>query len=45
MPEPKALLPRDLQKLISAYGSYIRAAVAIGASEAFVRQNLVKTNI
>ena len=37
--EPKALLTGDLQKLILKYGSALKAAVVIGTSEAFVRQN------
>lgn len=37
--EPKALFPEDLQKLIKKYSSFSKAATAIGASEAFVRQN------
>jgi hypothetical protein len=40
--EPKALLPSDLLRLVSLYGSYLKAAAAIGASEAFVRQNCFK---
>lgn len=40
--EPKALLPADLLRLVSLYGSYLKAAAAIGASEAFVRQNCFK---
>lgn len=37
--EPKALLPGDLRDLILRYRSPKKAAAAIGASEAFVRQN------
>lgn len=40
--EPKALLPSDLLRFVSLYGSYHKAAAAIGASEAFVRQNCFK---
>ena len=38
--EPKALLPSDLRELILRYGSPSKAAAEIGASEAFVRQNM-----
>jgi len=38
--EPKVLLAGDLQKLVSRFGSIVKAAVAIGASEAFVRQKI-----
>lgn len=41
--EPKALQPGDLQNLVLRYGSRINAAIAIGASEAFVRQNAKKS--
>ncbi|MNJ94887.1 hypothetical protein D3C87_125910 [compost metagenome] len=44
-PEPKALLPADLLQLVKVYGSYLKAAVAIGASEAFIRQNCIKRGI
>jgi hypothetical protein len=37
--EPKALLPVDLRDLVKKHGSYGKAGLAIGASEAFVRQN------
>lgn len=37
--EPKALLPKELRLLISMHGSSEKASKAIGASEAFVRQN------
>ena len=30
--EPKALLPVDLRKLVFRYGSYTKAAVAVGVS-------------
>lgn len=40
--EPKALLPTDLLQLVKVYGSYLKAAEVIGASEAFVRQNCFK---
>lgn len=40
VPEPKALVPQDLLKLILNYRSSKKVAVAIGASEAFVRQNI-----
>lgn len=38
--EPKALTPQDLQRLILNYKSSKEIAIAIGASEAFVRQNI-----
>lgn len=40
--EPKTLLSADLLRLVSLYGSYLKVATAIGASEAFVRQNCFK---
>ena len=40
--EPKALLPADLLQLVKVYGSYLKVADTIGASEAFVRQNCLK---
>lgn len=40
IPEPKALVPQDLLKLILKYRSSRKVAIAIGASEAFVRQNI-----
>ncbi|MBN8538541.1 MAG: hypothetical protein J0M15_15940 [Deltaproteobacteria bacterium] len=40
VPEPKALVPQDLLKLILKYRSSKKVALAIGASEAFVRQNI-----
>ena len=40
--EPKALPPRNLQKLVLGYGSHRKAAIKIGASEAFVRQKYSK---
>jgi hypothetical protein len=40
--EPKGLLPRDLRELVLRYGSHIKAAFVIGASEAFVRQTCRK---
>lgn len=40
--EPKALLPADLLRFVNIYGSYLKAAEVIGASEAFVRQNCFK---
>lgn len=40
--EPKALLPADLLRLVNVYGSYLKVGAAIGASEAFVRQNCFK---
>lgn len=36
--EPKELLGADLENLFRLYGSYKQVALAIGASEAFVRQ-------
>lgn len=39
-PEPKALSPRDLSVIYAELKSYSKAADAIGASEAFVRQNI-----
>ena len=38
--EPKALAPQDLLKLISKYGSSRKTALVVGASEAFIRQNI-----
>jgi len=38
-PEPKVLIPDDLLALLTRIGRSQRAADAIGASEAFVRQN------
>ena len=38
-PEPKALPPAALRALMKQFGGSHRAAEAIGASEAFVRQN------
>lgn len=38
--EPKTLVPKDLLKLILKYRSSKKVAIAIGASEAFVRQNI-----
>ncbi len=43
--EPKALLPADLLTLIKKYGNSGKTARAIGASEAFVRQNALKPTI
>lgn len=40
--EPKGLSSRDLARLVKTYGSYVNAGKAIGASEAFVRQNCFK---
>ena len=37
--EPKALLPGDLRNLVKKHGGYSKAGLAIGASEAFIRQN------
>jgi len=37
--EPKALWAGNLQNLALKYGSFAKAAKAIGASEAFIRQN------
>lgn len=37
--EPKALLAQDLLNLVLKHGSFSKTAIAIGASEAFVRQN------
>ncbi len=37
--EPKALLGQELRELTLKHGSYLKAAVIIGVSEAFVRQN------
>ena len=36
--EPRALLPNQLSHLLKLYGSYVRTAEVIGASEGFVRQ-------
>ena len=38
--EPKALPPQELLKLISKYGSSRKTALVIGASDAFIRQNI-----
>jgi len=38
--EPKGLSPAELQSIRKKYGSYLKAAEAIGVSEAFVRQNV-----
>lgn len=38
--EPKGLNSADLRKLVKTYRTSAKAASAIGASEAFVRQNL-----
>ncbi len=40
--EPKTLLGSDLLALVQQYGSFVAVARIIGASEAFVRQNLRK---
>ena len=40
--EPKALLAGELLELALRYGSHFKAAIRIGASEAFVRQNCRK---
>jgi hypothetical protein len=37
--EPKVLSSAELRQITKKYGSYVKAAEAIGASEAFVRQN------
>ncbi|MGZ3806187.1 MAG: hypothetical protein ACXVB4_18380 [Pseudobdellovibrionaceae bacterium] len=37
--EPKGLSPAELRQITKKHGSYVKAADAIGASEAFVRQN------
>ncbi len=37
--EPKGLRRGDLRYLVLRYGSPSKAAIGIGASEAFVRQN------
>ncbi|MGZ3797665.1 MAG: hypothetical protein ACXVB1_14940 [Pseudobdellovibrionaceae bacterium] len=42
IPEPKGLLPAELRQITKKYGSYVKAAEAIGASEAFVRLNAQK---
>ena len=38
--EPKILNPRELKALIKRFGGSQQAADAVGASEAFVRQNV-----
>ncbi len=38
-PEPKALSAAELKGLVNIYGDYIKTALEIGASEAFIRQN------
>jgi hypothetical protein len=40
--EPKGLSAPELRIVIKKYGSYTKAAEAIGASEAFVRQNSMR---
>jgi hypothetical protein len=40
--ECKALTGADLAEMVRRHGSIMRAATAIGSSEAFVRQNLRK---
>lgn len=37
--EPKSLMAGDLRKLVLKYGSPSKAAIEIGTSEGFVRQN------
>jgi len=37
--EPKGLSASELQQITKKYGSYVKAAKAIGVSEAFIRQN------
>ena len=44
-PEPKALPPSALRALMKRFGGSHRAAEAIGASEAFVRQNGRETRV
>ena len=39
-PEPKVLTPAELARIVTGIGSTQRAANYIGASEAFVRQNM-----
>lgn len=39
-PEPKALRPEELAAIVSVQGATQEAANHIGASEAFVRQNM-----
>lgn len=39
-PEPKILSPPELTNLVSNHGSTRETATHIGASEAFVRQNM-----
>ena len=43
--EPKALRGQDLRKIVLKYGSVLKAASMIGASEAFVRQNQERGNL
>lgn len=43
--EPKALRGCDLQMQVSRHGSFAKVAIAIGASEAFVRQNHKKSKM
>jgi hypothetical protein len=40
-PEPKVLTPIELQALYSQYKNYRAVGRLVGASEAFVRQNLL----
>jgi hypothetical protein len=42
-PEPKALTPGELREIVLLAGSTQRTADYIGASEAFVRQNMGRT--
>ena len=43
--ESKALLPEDLRTLVLKHKSYVNVAENIGASKAFVRQNMKKSQI
>ncbi|MGZ3805447.1 MAG: hypothetical protein ACXVB4_14625 [Pseudobdellovibrionaceae bacterium] len=42
IPEPKGLSPSELRQITKKCGSYVKAAEAIGTSEAFVRLNAKK---
>ena len=43
-PEPKVLMTEELAQIVMAIGSTQRAADYIGASEAFVRQNMERNS-
>ena len=43
-PEPKVLLPNELRRLMDRFDNSIQVGNHIGASSAFVRENLNKSN-